>query len=62
MEKTPSFADGQIAAIAKVNKLIIVTNKVYAELFLTPSSDLWLGLAPDDVYSAIDHDGVNRRD
>lgn len=30
---------------------------VYAELFLTPSSDPWLGLAPRDVYSALDHDG-----
>ncbi|MEG4586797.1 type II toxin-antitoxin system VapC family toxin [Microcoleus sp. MOSTC5] len=26
--KTPSFADGQIAAIAKVNDLILVTNNV----------------------------------
>jgi tRNA(fMet)-specific endonuclease VapC len=26
--KTPSFADGQIAAIAKVNDLIIVTNNI----------------------------------
>jgi tRNA(fMet)-specific endonuclease VapC len=26
--KTPSFADGQIAAIAKVNELILVTNNV----------------------------------
>lgn len=34
------------------------SNKVYAELFLTPSSDPWLGLAPDDIYSAIDHDEV----
>jgi hypothetical protein len=30
---------------------------VYAELFLTPSKDPWLGLAPDDVYSALDHGG-----
>jgi hypothetical protein len=30
---------------------------VYAELFLTPSSDPWLGLAPDDVYTALDSDG-----
>jgi tRNA(fMet)-specific endonuclease VapC len=26
--KTPSFADSQIAAIAKVNQLILVTNNV----------------------------------
>jgi len=30
---------------------------VYAELFLTPSKDPWLGLAPADVYTALDHDG-----
>jgi hypothetical protein len=30
---------------------------VYAELFLTPSKDPWLGLAPSDVYSALDGDG-----
>jgi hypothetical protein len=35
-----------------------LNEKVYADLFLTPSSDPWLGLAPDDAYSAIDNDGV----
>src|SRR5204862_5680066 len=30
---------------------------VYAELFLTPSSDPWLGLAPQDVYTALEKDG-----
>lgn len=30
---------------------------VYAELFLTPSNDPWLGLAPRDVYTALDSDG-----
>jgi hypothetical protein len=30
---------------------------VYAELFLTPSSDPWLGLAPNDVYTALENDG-----
>src|SRR4029079_9020024 len=29
---------------------------VYAELFLTPSKDPWLGLAPSDVYTALDGD------
>jgi hypothetical protein len=37
-----------------VNKL---NEKVYAELFLTPSSDPWLGLANNDTYSAIDNGG-----
>jgi hypothetical protein len=30
---------------------------VYAELFLTPSSDPWLGLAPQDVYTALENNG-----
>jgi hypothetical protein len=30
---------------------------VYAELFLTPSNDPWLGLAPQDVYTALESDG-----
>ncbi|MBD2626503.1 hypothetical protein [Trichormus variabilis] len=38
-----------------VNKL---NEKVYAELFLTPSSDPWLGLANNDTYSAIDNGGI----
>ena len=32
--------------------------KVYAELFLTPSSDAWLGLLEKDVYLGIDNAGV----
>jgi hypothetical protein len=42
----------------QTSNLDALNEKVYAELFLTPSSDPWLGLAPDDVYSAIDNDGV----
>lgn len=32
--------------------------KVYAELFLTPRSDPWLGLLPSDVYTGIENGGV----
>jgi hypothetical protein len=32
--------------------------KVYAELFLTPRSDPWLGLLMPDAYTAIDNGGV----
>ncbi|HET9479500.1 MAG TPA: hypothetical protein VFO72_09150 [Pyrinomonadaceae bacterium] len=32
--------------------------KVYAELFLTPRSDPWLGLLESDVYMGIDNGGV----
>src|SRR5262249_53283856 len=35
-----------------------LNSKVYAELFLTPDSDPWLGLAPADVYTALDHGGL----
>ena len=32
--------------------------KVYAELFLTPSSDPWLGLVSKDVYTGIENNGI----
>ena len=35
-----------------------LNERVYAELFLTPSSDPWLGLAPGDVYTALDNGGL----
>jgi hypothetical protein len=34
--------------------------RVYAELFLTPSSDPWLGLLPPNTYSALPDDGLCR--
>jgi hypothetical protein len=35
-----------------------LNERVYAELFLTPRNDPWLGLLPADTYSALDNDGV----
>jgi hypothetical protein len=35
-----------------------LNERVYRDLFLTPSSDPWLGLAPSDAYTAIENDGV----
>ena len=35
-----------------------LNEKVYASLFLTPSSDPWLGLFSRDVYTALDNGGV----
>lgn len=35
-----------------------LNSKIYAELFLTPNSDAWLGLAPADAYSALDGGGL----
>ncbi|MEA5565530.1 hypothetical protein [Anabaena sp. UHCC 0399] len=41
----------------QTSDVAILNEKVYAQLFLTPSSDPWLGLAPNDAYTAIDNDG-----
>ena len=35
-----------------------LNEKVYADLFLTPSSDPWLGLVSPNIYSAIEGDGI----
>lgn len=35
-----------------------LNERVYAQLFLTPSSDPWLGLMNSETYSAIENDGV----
>jgi len=37
-----------------------LNERVYRELFLTPSSDPWLGLFPVDAYSGIENDGVKK--
>jgi hypothetical protein len=47
------FADGN----AVTNDVNTLNEWVYAELFLTPSNDPWLGLAPRDVYTALEGDG-----
>jgi hypothetical protein len=33
-------------------------SKVYAELFLTPDSDPWLGLAQSDICTALENNGL----
>lgn len=38
-----------------------LNERVYDELFLTPSSDPWLGLVPGDAYSALDGGGITSR-
>lgn len=43
---------------AAPSDLKALNEKVYAELFLTPSTDPWLGLNPKDTYSALDNNGV----
>jgi hypothetical protein len=34
-----------------------LNKRVYAELFLTPNHDAWLGMVPDDTYTALEKDG-----
>jgi hypothetical protein len=46
-----------LGAGAQPVQLRQLNERVYAELFLTPSSDSWLGLAPADAFSAIDGGG-----
>lgn len=36
-----------------------LNRRVYAELFLTPDTDPWLGLVPADTYSALDGGGLS---
>jgi hypothetical protein len=48
------FAAGD-AAVRTFDQL---NDRVYAELFLTPKSDPWLGLAPADAYPALDGGGL----
>ena len=44
--------DGNLARdVEALNK------RVYAELFLTPDYDEWLGLVPEDTYTALEKDG-----
>jgi hypothetical protein len=35
-----------------------LNKRVYAELFLTPGTDPWLGLVPADTYTALDGGGI----
>jgi len=50
---------GEIQATAA--EVETLNERVYAELFLTPSSDPWLGLAPADVYTALPNAGVAKK-
>ena len=43
------------AATRDADKL---NQRVYAELFLTPDSDPWLGLVADDVYTGLKDNGI----
>jgi hypothetical protein len=48
-----------LAFVAKSGSLSLaqINDWVYARVFLTPRQDPWLGLAPPDVFTAIDNNG-----
>jgi hypothetical protein len=46
-----------VQGVAPTN-LDALNARVYAEIFLTPDSDPWLGLAPEDIFSALDNGGL----
>ena len=48
------LADPSLADVNTLNK------KVYAELFLTPASDPWLGLFSPETYVALEGGGLVR--
>jgi hypothetical protein len=48
----------QWLAAGSMTNLDMLNNRVYADLFLTPNSDPWLGLMPADTYTALENNGV----
>jgi hypothetical protein len=50
-----------LAKAGATDDLAALNERVYAQLFLTPSSDKWLGLFPDDSFTGIEDDGVRRQ-
>lgn len=49
------FADGETEV-----DLERLNDRVYDELFLTPSSDPWIGLVPEHIYTALEGEGIER--
>jgi hypothetical protein len=48
-----------LASDASTTAVDDLNARVYAELFLTPNSDPWLGLLPADAYAALENDGLS---
>lgn len=48
---------GWLGGAEKVPTVDALNDRVYAELFLTPKADPWLGLLPADTYTGIEDDG-----
>jgi len=51
---------GWLASGAVNLDVVSLNEKIYAELFLTPGWDPWLGLRPAGAYSGIDGDGIRK--
>ncbi len=49
------FVEGRIT-----KDLRALNEKIYSELFLTPSTDPWLGLFPADSYTGIENEGIGK--
>ncbi len=47
-----------LATAGAPREVDVLNRRVYAELFLTPDSDPWLGLAPADTFSALENGGL----
>ena len=47
-----------LAAGPAARDIETLNDKVYAELFLTPRTDPWIGLVPADVYTGLQNNGV----
>ena len=47
-----------LAAPGVARKVDALNRRVYAELFLTPDTDPWLGLVPNDTFSALENGGL----
>jgi len=48
-----------VTELAKSSNVETLNEMVYAQLFLTPRSDPWLGLYSPDVYTALDNGGIS---
>ena len=51
------WLEDPVTGIALARDVEALNKKVYTELFLTPDHDAWLGLVPENVYTALEQDG-----
>ena len=51
---------GWLVTDSRRDNVEALNDKVYAELFLTPASDPWLGLFSAETYTALENGGISR--